>query len=105
MTRIGLLIRLMYSLSVKLVITSYSIHYTKLYEIFQDVNIKFIPGNCYGLIGAHIAPWDRGNRWNHEPKRDRKLLLHRGQIDQLLGRTKSKGLTLVPARWVAMRSP
>jgi len=50
------------------------------------------------LIGAHIAPWDRGNRWNHEPKRDRKLLLHRGQIDQLLGRTKSKGLTLVPLK-------
>ncbi len=50
------------------------------------------------LIGAHIAPWDRGNRWNHEPKRDRKLLLHRGQIDQLLGRTKSKRLTLVPLK-------
>lgn len=50
------------------------------------------------LIGAHIAPWEGGNRFNHEPKRDRKLLLHRGQIDQLLGRTKSKGLTLVPLK-------
>ena len=50
------------------------------------------------LVGAHIAPWEGGNRLNHEPKRDRKLLLHRGQIDQLLGRTKAKGLTLIPLR-------
>ena len=50
------------------------------------------------LVGAHVAPWEGGNRYNHEPKRDRKLLLHRAQIDQLLGKTKSKGLTLVPLR-------
>ena len=50
------------------------------------------------LVGAHIAPWEGGNRENHEPKRDRKLLLHRVQIDQLLGKTKAKGLTLVPLR-------
>lgn len=50
------------------------------------------------LVGAHIAPWDGGNRMNHEPKRDRKLLLHRNQIDQLLGKTKAKGLTLVPLK-------
>jgi SsrA-binding protein len=50
------------------------------------------------LVGAHIAPWERASRENHEPKRDRKLLLHRGQIDQLLGKTKAKGLTLVPLK-------
>jgi SsrA-binding protein len=50
------------------------------------------------LVGAHIAPWEGGNRLNHEPKRNRKLLLHRHQIDQLLGRTKAKGLTLVPLK-------
>ncbi len=50
------------------------------------------------LVGAHIAPWEGGNRMNHEPKRDRKLLLRRHQIDQLLGRTKAKGLTLVPLK-------
>ena len=50
------------------------------------------------LVGAHIAPWEGGNRLNHEPKRDRKLLLHRGQIDQLLGRSKAKGLTLIPLK-------
>jgi SsrA-binding protein len=50
------------------------------------------------LVGAHIAPFEGGNRMNHEPRRDRKLLLHRDEIDGLLGRTRSKGLTLVPLR-------
>jgi SsrA-binding protein len=50
------------------------------------------------LVGAHIAPWESGNRYNHEPKRNRKLLLHRSEIDELLGRTKAKGLTLIPLR-------
>ncbi len=50
------------------------------------------------LVGAHIAPWEGGNRFNHEPKRDRKLLLHRDEIDELLGKTKSKGLSLIPLR-------
>src|SRR4026207_1712970 len=50
------------------------------------------------LVGAHIAPWEGGNRFNHEPKRDRKLLLHRTEIDMLLGKTKAKGLTLIPLR-------
>jgi len=50
------------------------------------------------LVGAHIAPFEQGNRYNHEPKRQRKLLLRRSEIDELLGRTKSKGLTLVPLR-------
>ena len=50
------------------------------------------------LVGAHIAPFEQGNRYNHEPKRIRKLLLRRSEIDELLGRTKAKGLTLVPLR-------
>lgn len=50
------------------------------------------------LVGAHIAPWEGGNRLNHEAKRDRKLLLHRDEIDELLGKTKSKGLSLIPLR-------
>ena len=55
------------------------------------------------LVGANIAPWEGGNRNNHEPKRDRKLLLHRVQIDQLLGKTRAKGLTLVPLRMYISR--
>lgn len=50
------------------------------------------------LLGAHIAPYEGGNRYNHDPRRPRKLLLHRLQIDQLLGRAARKGLTLVPLR-------
>ncbi len=49
------------------------------------------------IIGLHIAPWESADvRFNHEPKRQRKLLLHRDEIDELLGKTKAKGLTLVP---------
>jgi SsrA-binding protein len=50
------------------------------------------------LIGAHIAPYEQGNRNNHEPTRTRKLLLHRDQISELIGRTQAKGFTLVPLR-------
>lgn len=50
------------------------------------------------LVGAHIAPWESGNRYNHEPRRNRKLLLHKSEIDELLGKTRSKGLTLVALR-------
>jgi SsrA-binding protein len=50
------------------------------------------------LIGAHIAPYEQGNRNNHEPTRTRKLLLHRDQIAELIGRTQAKGFTMVPLR-------
>ena len=50
------------------------------------------------LVGMTIAPYEGGNRENHEPRRDRKLLLHREEIDELLGRTRAKGLTLIPLR-------
>jgi SsrA-binding protein len=50
------------------------------------------------LIGAHIATYEQGNRNNHEPTRTRKLLLHRDQIAELVGRTQAKGQTLVPLR-------
>ena len=52
------------------------------------------------LIGVHIAPFEQASlqRGNHEPKRIRKLLLHRRQIDELLGRAKQKGQTIVPLR-------
>jgi SsrA-binding protein len=50
------------------------------------------------LVGANIAPYEGGNRYNHDPKRTRKLLLRRSEIDELLGRTKAKGQTIVPLR-------
>src|SRR6266581_5399682 len=50
------------------------------------------------LIGAHIAEYGQGNVHNHEPDRDRKLLLHRREIASLLGKVRERGLTLVPTR-------
>ena len=50
------------------------------------------------LIGAHIAEYAQGNRYNHAPTRTRKLLLHRDQIAELIGLQSAKGLTLVPLR-------
>jgi SsrA-binding protein len=50
------------------------------------------------LIGAHIAPYEQASRFNHEPTRTRKLLLHRDQIAELIGKTQTRGYTLVPLR-------
>lgn len=50
------------------------------------------------LENAHIAVYEHGNRYNHEPTRNRKLLLHRREIDQLLAKVATKGLTLIPLK-------
>jgi SsrA-binding protein len=63
-------------------------------------------GNAYAdvrdgelwLIGAHIDVYDQGNLANHEPERDRKLLMKRHEIDSLYSTVREKGLTLVPTR-------
>ena len=52
-------------------------------------------GEVY-LHGVHIPVYDQGSWTNHEPRRVRKLLLHREEIDRLLGKTREGGLTLVP---------
>jgi SsrA-binding protein len=50
------------------------------------------------LENANIAAYEHGNRYNHEPMRNRKLLLHKKEIDQLLTRVATKGLTLIPLK-------
>lgn len=50
------------------------------------------------LHNMHISPYDAGNRFNHEPLRNRKLLMHRSEIDKLIGKTQEKGYTLVPLK-------
>ena len=50
------------------------------------------------LHNVHIPPYGPAQRENHEPERPRKLLMHRREIDRLIGKTKEKGLTLVPTR-------
>ena len=57
-----------------------------------------VAGNEAWLLNAHIGQYSHGNRENHEPMRRRKLLLHRSEIDKLLGKTREKGLTLVPTK-------
>jgi SsrA-binding protein len=50
------------------------------------------------LVGVYIPPYAPASRENHEPERDRKLLLRRSEIERLVGRTRERGLTLVPTR-------
>jgi SsrA-binding protein len=50
------------------------------------------------LLGMYIAPYGPAARENHDPERPRKLLLHRREIERLIGRTAERGLTLIPTR-------
>ena len=55
-------------------------------------------GNEAWLINAHISQYSHGNRENHPPVRNRKLLLHRREIDKLQVQTRDKGLALIPIK-------
>jgi SsrA-binding protein len=50
------------------------------------------------LVGVYIAPYGPASRENHEPERDRKLLLHASEIERLIAATRERGLTIVPTR-------
>lgn len=50
------------------------------------------------LLNMHISPYDEGNRFNHEPLRSRKLLMHKSEIVRLFSKTREKGYTLVPLK-------
>ncbi len=63
----------------------------------REAYVRIEHGEAW-LHGAHIAPYEQGNRYNHEPTRPRKLLLHRGQIGHLTGKVKEGGVTMVPLR-------
>ena len=57
-----------------------------------------IKGGEVFLLNCNISPYEAASRFNHEPKRDRKLLLHRREIKRLTGKIQEKGLTLVPTK-------
>jgi len=57
-----------------------------------------VRGDEAWLVGAHISVYDQGGRENHDPDRDRKLLLRRKEIDSIAGRVRERGLTLVPTK-------
>lgn len=50
------------------------------------------------LYNLHISPYEQGNRFNHDPLRNRRLLLHKAEIRRLIGKTKEKGYALIPLK-------
>ena len=54
-------------------------------------------------MNCHISPYAAGNRFNPDPNRKRKLLLHREEIARLIGKVQEKGLTLIPLGFYAVR--
>jgi SsrA-binding protein len=63
----------------------------------QDAYAEIRDGEAW-VINFHISPYDQGNRFNHEPKRPKKLLLQRREINRLYGLTQQKGFTLIPLK-------
>ncbi len=63
----------------------------------KDSFARVSNGEAY-LHNAHISEYEQGNRYNHDPVRARKLLLHKKEISQLIGQTQQKGYSLVPLK-------
>lgn len=63
----------------------------------KDSHARIMRGEVY-LLNMHIAPYEQGNRFNHDPTRSRKLLMHRKEISKLLGITQQQGYALVPLK-------
>ncbi|NLA10716.1 MAG: SsrA-binding protein SmpB [Firmicutes bacterium] len=63
----------------------------------RDSYARVEGGELY-LFNMHISPYDPANRFNHEPRRTRKLLMHKSEIGRLAGKVQQKGYTLVPLK-------
>ena len=63
----------------------------------QDSYVTIRDGEAW-MLNCHIAPYKQASQDKHEPKRDRKLLLHRREINRLAGRVQAKGYTIIPLR-------
>lgn len=64
----------------------------------QEAYVDVENGEQAWLVESHIAPYEQANRFNHDPKRKRKLLLHKKQIRELWKNVRIKGMTIVPTR-------
>ena len=64
---------------------------------FKDSYVVVDRGEAW-LVGCHIAPYHHGSFENHDPERKRKLLLHRREINRLMGKVAERGLTMIPLR-------
>ncbi|SEQ27413.1 SsrA-binding protein SmpB [Piscibacillus halophilus] len=63
----------------------------------KDAFARISNGEAY-VHNLHISPYEQGNQFNHEPTRARKLLLHKKEINKLIGQTQQKGYSLVPLK-------
>lgn len=63
----------------------------------KDSHARIEDGEIY-LYNVHISPYDHGNRFNHDPVRKRRLLLHKKEIQKLKSKIQEKGLTLIPLK-------
>ena len=79
-----------------MVLTGTEIKSMRLGRLNLKESFAKVDGNELILYGMHISPFEQGNRFNVDPLRPRKLLLHRQEIRKLIGYTTLKGLTLVP---------
>jgi SsrA-binding protein len=64
----------------------------------QESYVDIENGEQAWLVEAHIAPYEQANRFNHDPKRKRRLLLHKKQIRELRNNVRMKGMTVIPTR-------
>src|SRR5699024_11250636 len=63
----------------------------------NDAQVRIMKGEAQ-LINMHIDTYEQGNRFNHDPTRYRKLLLHRSEIDKMYGLVKQKGYAIIPLK-------
>ena len=82
-----------------LVLTGTEVKSAKSGKIQLRESYATIERNEAWLVNAHISEYSHGNRENHEPVRRRKLLLHRAEIHKLIGKTREKGLALIPLKF------
>ncbi len=64
----------------------------------QESYVDIEDGEQAWLVEAHIAPYEQANRFNHDPRRKRRLLLHKKQIRELWNSVRMKGMTIVPTQ-------
>ena len=64
-------------------------------QVIKEAFIRVESGEMY-IYGMHISPYEKGNIFNKDPLRVRKLLLHKKEIDKMFGKMKEQGITLVP---------
>ena len=81
-----------------MVLTGTEVKAAKDHKIQLNDAYGAVLGNEAWLVNAHIGQYSHGNRENHPPIRNRKLLLHRREIDRLLVQTRDKGLSLIPTK-------